>query len=101
MPTWYSDVCNCHSIYTIVNDEMIGELVEPCSFHKNFQETLNTNRLKNTSINTIQELIDMTDKSISFSFDNGELTLHLFNFTESDIEIINQLNLAVNISEGV
>ena len=101
MPTWYSDVCNCHSIYTIVNDEMIGELVEPCSFHKNFQETLNTNRLKNTSINTIQELVDMTEKYITFDFSSGELKLTLYGFTESDMEIINQLNLAVNISEGV
>jgi len=100
MPTWTSDVCGCKSVYSLVEDEMVGDLIEPCQYHSNFQDALNTNRLKNESINTINELFDMTDKEVGFSFNNGELSLTLYNFSELDIEYINQLNLNINIEIG-
>lgn len=101
MLTWQSDLCFCKSNYRIENDDMVGELTEPCAYHTTFENTLVDNRLKNTSINAIQEIIDMTDKSINFSFDyeTGQITLHLHNFTEEDITNVSNLGLLVNIVE--
>ena len=101
MPFWTSDLCSCKSEYHIENDDMVGELTVPCTYHTEFENTLADNRLKNTSYNAIQEIVDMTDKSINFSFDfeSGQITLHLHNFTETDLNNVNNLGLAVNIVE--
>lgn len=100
MPTYYPDTCFCHAIYTIVEDDMVGELVEPCQYHTNFQEALDFNRLKNLSIGSIQEIIDMTDKTIEWTSENNQITLTLFGFSESDLENVYALGLSVNIIEG-
>lgn len=103
MINWISDVCNCRSTYEVVEGEATGELIEPCSYHTTFEDTLNTNRLKNTCINTINELINTSNKEIGFSFnyETGEITLTLYNFTEEELEIVYSLNLEVNIEVGV
>jgi len=100
MILWNPDTCACRCNYEIVDDIVTGTIIEPCQYHTTFEDTLNTNRLKNESINAINELFDMTEKEIGFSFNNGELSLTLYNFNELDIEYINQLNLNVNILEG-
>jgi len=97
---WTSDVCNCRCNYEIVDDIVTGTIIEPCQYHTTFEDTLNTNRLKNESINAISELFDMTEKEIGFSFNNGELSLTLYNFNPSQMEIVYALNLNINILEG-
>jgi hypothetical protein len=102
MAIWISDLCNCKSEFTINNGITTGTLLEHCSFHTNFEDTISDNRLKNTCINTINELINTENKEIasSFNYETGVITLTLIGFTEEELEIVYSLNLSVNIEIG-
>lgn len=99
---WTSDLCGCKSTYSIVDDIATGEIIESCnpSFHATFDEILEDNRKKNTNVNAITEAVDMTNKEISFTFENGIITLTLHNFTVEDMDIINLLDLNVDVIQG-
>jgi len=99
MPTYRPDTCSCVSIYTIVNEEMIGELTESCGLHANFDSMIAFNRLKNNSINAISDLFDMTDKQIDWSVEGDQINLTLYNFSPAEMEIVFALNLNTNIIE--
>jgi len=100
---WKSDLCNCISIFEISNGVTTGELITPCDFHETFEDSLYDNQLKNSSMNSITSIVDMTDKEITtdFNYTTGEITLILHNFTETDIDNINSLNLNVSITESI
>lgn len=102
MPIFKPDTCLCALQYDINEaDEVINEvLLESCGLHTTFNETIEFNRLKNTSINAIQELIDMNEKEIGWSVDEGIITLTLYGFTEEDITAIEELELPITIVEG-
>lgn len=99
---WTSDLCGCKSTYSIVDDIATGELLESCnpSIHATFDEILEDNRKKNTNINMITAAIDMTNKEISFTFENGIITLIVHNFTVEDMDAISLLDLNVDIVQG-
>lgn len=99
---WTSDLCGCKSNYEVINGEVVGSIIESCDelIHDNFELILSDNKKKNISKNLIEEVIDMTGKEIGFQFENGIITLLLYNFTEEDKNIVNELNLDVNIIEG-
>lgn len=91
MPTFKPDTCNCLSIFTIVDDEMIGELVTACEHHANFNSMIADNRKKNIFLGNIENLFEPNDdKYITFSFDeNHELIFIPHGYTEEEIDILN------------
>lgn len=104
MPSWTSDLCGCKSIFYMNNEtETIGELISPCPYHSNFNDCLNDNKYKNTIINNISEIIDMTDKEIYATIDNEGININLINFSENDLEnvyALNYTNVNYNIIES-
>ena len=100
MPKYLPDTCSCSAEFTTIDNVTTGVLIQSCGLHADFDSMIAFNRLKNNSINTINELFDMTDKQIDWSVEGDQINLTLYNFSPSEMEIIYSLNLNIVILEG-
>lgn len=100
MPKYLPDTCECQAEFNIIDSVTTGFLIQSCGVHVDFDSMISFNRLKNNSINTISELFNMENKEITWNSNNGEITLTLIGFSESEIELIYSLNLNINIEIG-
>lgn len=93
MQLWKSDLCGCESEFEINDNEVTGTLLNPCEHHTTFQQSLDDNRKKNRVLNSIMEVIELTDeKYITYEFnENHELIFNAIGFNESEQDIFEQI----------
>lgn len=90
---WKPDNCNCVCELEIINNETVGTVKQLCSYHKNFDQCLYDNRMKNIVLNNINDSITLNDeKYINYYYDvDNRLQFDSSGFTEIELNTIDSI----------